>query len=1650
MICLPLNEIVEITKQYPFFLGSKLNNVYQIYVDPSTKNTYQDKTSLSNDQNVKTVFNFTLYFSDNDENKYPGSIPDIGDIKKTLSAAIMANKGFLGDTDLFVKHSSLEKTELKLYEVYLHILSRYDRPLRYIGAYGDPDLWQFKLIANHSEMGLKTSLEVPLNGTSTTFKHFLRDIKLVKIYDAKNFKDEWDESSVFKFIISVDDIYPGKAENISSTLAKYIIRSNYSLGKSGFKVNPVGVELPQLRSYNFFLRVSRVPNLDLNEPFLRGVRKNFRKLKPLVEKAVSRTILNTTLNSKYFGSDAHWVINTTSDNRDHELTGYALLNVTVYVPSKYRHSIEDIKRTVGHAIKISEYDLGNTGIKIDQDDIFGNSLTTDTRFSIGPLSTTTDKKLTNPPLGANTRVSKLLFKTTKIINNSTQNDNSYVTSHTSVFSRRTTVKKLRSSFLSSSFSTPDTITAKTHDSNGLFKNRGDLLYEGILTKRPFGTQSDKKLSDFVSLRPPVVTYPSSLSSISHTSRPITSPSIRVYNPESRTIVIAPIVNPKIVKNKQGFEISYPSRKIEDKNDVDNYTRFKNIENIDVPGNRLRDDTFKPFDINVNHGVGIKNNEDKDKSYIFERIEGEGSALVDLCRLMSCSYEKICRIVDGHPTCVCKPGFSRKGNGPCFQAKKYTLLVRVLRQNTTYLTYTPDYQNKSSANYKRLSSVADKAMENTIQNTKIYPWYIRGPLVNIENSKRFGQRHFEDTAELVVPILVYDLDIDWSYGGSDIDIRNEIMGALEANDNRLVGTDLYVDPIPFIKDIDECSDPILNDCHQLATCYNTIGSFGCKCLEGYIDNALDDQFNSGRICNAPVSDCSDEHCNYHGICSVDSTLNERICKCEKWWVGRQCQHSGRLIAILGGLALALAALMCCFLPVWICFHKEAKRRRVENIKWAFEGGTNSSGKDTMGISSSSEKGTTTNSSSHIIPSVVIPRARLSEAIKSQISARMKDDNFDDLLPVHWDDSFVNRIPRPALAENSHHKHYNPLQASALVHEDNRSDRSDTQLIDEGSLKGFPKSPIINNAMDNQRKILDERTMSPSNFYSNLDRQTRFRSSDILSKFDPSYRHLNRNNNNSNSTQNQRTSTEKYRAAEAYNCDYAEADYCQDTHISSHRTPNDILKSNEKTTEITEETTTTVEEWTKKYKKFPKKFSPPQQDRKEKDGDELFAKSNFFSNSTTNNTQGNNFVNNYKNFTKARESNGDVNGSSSQLNSRDINVEIDNRGPYNKGYQTGQSNANMVVGGREDEVDYHYDGANNGNRIQDEEDYRDPRFYDVHSRILPRMPNTSLNPNPNNLNNGLSSVPSKQPSISNNHNNDPSINNSNNNNRFKRNDNFNRSSGKKYYYQKGVGIKPAQFYQAKNDNLNSAATTPNALSYTGVKGKVAKRLSYSASDVSSGSFNNEPYSIDKNNVGSSSEIADTRENYYRTEDKDPMKMGHRAADTEERFYFERQASDIQDHGSEGISNFQRIQMARSESNSGDSNKMEEKDDDYVVLDSSNNRDVPKTGKRKISQMTKIAAEASHVCKAWQRSGRLSQTALNSGDGTWNSLKGGIYPEEVASYSEAEGTVRDRKYVPNEFSDSHNNLINYTNPQNIEDKTRFPQFQKTDYYTNQGYQE
>ena len=65
------------------------------------------------------------------------------------------------------------------------------------------------------------------------------------------------------------------------------------------------------------------------------------------------------------------------------------------------------------------------------------------------------------------------------------------------------------------------------------------------------------------------------------------------------------------------------------------------------------------------------------------------------------------------------------------------------------------------------------------------------------------------------------------------LQQELSRVISSKNNYLGDSPLLVDSIamPRLDDINECADPILNDCSKNARCLNELGTFSCVCRPG---------------------------------------------------------------------------------------------------------------------------------------------------------------------------------------------------------------------------------------------------------------------------------------------------------------------------------------------------------------------------------------------------------------------------------------------------------------------------------------------------------------------------------------------------------------------------------------------------------------------------------------------------------------------------------------------------------------------------------------------------------------------------------------------------------------------------------------------------
>lgn len=92
----------------------------------------------------------------------------------------------------------------------------------------------------------------------------------------------------------------------------------------------------------------------------------------------------------------------------------------------------------------------------------------------------------------------------------------------------------------------------------------------------------------------------------------------------------------------------------------------------------------------------------------------------------------------------------------------------------------------------------------------------------------------------------------------------------------------------ILDIDEC---ISDNCHQNARCTNTLGSYQCHCLDGFIGDGLTCR-STGRL-NKEITTAKNFHvfsvgacsqpCQNNGVCNASG-----LCLCPQGFSGNFCE------------------------------------------------------------------------------------------------------------------------------------------------------------------------------------------------------------------------------------------------------------------------------------------------------------------------------------------------------------------------------------------------------------------------------------------------------------------------------------------------------------------------------------------------------------------------------------------------------------------------------------------------------------------------------------------------------------------------------------------------------------------------------------------
>ncbi|XP_046403761.1 uncharacterized protein LOC124169248 isoform X2 [Ischnura elegans] len=274
-----------------------------------------------------------------------------------------------------------------------------------------------------------------------------------------------------------------------------------------------------------------------------------------------------------------------------------------------------------------------------------------------------------------------------------------------------------------------------------------------------------------------------------------------------------------------------------------------------------------------------------------------------------SQHESCRTEQGVSSCHCRPGYARrKHREPCRGIISVMVAMKVGRVYDQLSPWTDGLLDPNSDDYLQMEWEANKAIDSAMSMTPYSDDFL-GSRIN-----GFKKASGNDGNSNVV--INATLEIVDSGGPLDSDrLHNHLMGVVRRRRNNIGDSALWVESpdgaFSPIMDVDECSQPELNDCSSGAECTNLYGLFKCRCKDGLRDPALpygvlpgqpvtpQEERRIGRRCEA----CSAQaHCMSRGTCTFGKT-GEVICTCTGNFYGAQCEVDGEVVGVAVGASVA---------------------------------------------------------------------------------------------------------------------------------------------------------------------------------------------------------------------------------------------------------------------------------------------------------------------------------------------------------------------------------------------------------------------------------------------------------------------------------------------------------------------------------------------------------------------------------------------------------------------------------------------------------------------------------------------------------------------------------------------------------------------------
>ncbi|XP_026281185.1 proline-rich protein 36-like isoform X3 [Frankliniella occidentalis] len=290
-----------------------------------------------------------------------------------------------------------------------------------------------------------------------------------------------------------------------------------------------------------------------------------------------------------------------------------------------------------------------------------------------------------------------------------------------------------------------------------------------------------------------------------------------------------------------------------------------------------------------------------------------------------AQNEMCRTEVGVSACHCRPGYSRrKHREPCRRIVSLLMSLRVDRMYERRLDWTDKFQDPQSDEYQQLEYEAVMAIDSAMSMTPFSDEFMGARINRIFLAPSLAEdlagdvlvpgglpdaKHANASVQAVFVNATLQLEEAAAATRPNTlaqDVQRHILGVLHRRHNNVGSSALWVaspaGAVAPLRDVDECAEPELNDCHAQAHCSNVFGSFRCSCNEGLRDPWAGNPQRSGRQCEA----CPAEYCNHRGECRFDGT--NQVCHCTGNFYGTQCEVDGEVLGVAVGASVAAVVII----------------------------------------------------------------------------------------------------------------------------------------------------------------------------------------------------------------------------------------------------------------------------------------------------------------------------------------------------------------------------------------------------------------------------------------------------------------------------------------------------------------------------------------------------------------------------------------------------------------------------------------------------------------------------------------------------------------------------------------------------------------------